>query len=73
MDFLTKAKFSKKVEETVKEKKLSYIDAVIHICEEFTIDPSTVKKFLNDIVRSKIEVEAQKLNMLPKEGNSLPI
>lgn len=70
-NFLTKAKFSKKVIETVSSKKLSYMDAVIDICEEHDIEISDVKKFLNNVIKSKIETEAQDLNFLPK-GNELP-
>lgn len=72
-NFLTKSKFSKKVEKIVSETRLSYMDAVIHICEAHNIDPGDVKKFLNDIVKGKIEAEARALNFLPKEGNQLPI
>lgn len=71
-NFLTKGKFSKMVEQTVLEKKLSYIDAVVHICEEHQIDPGDVKKFLNNMVRDKIEAEAKALNLLPR-GAELPI
>jgi len=72
-DFLTKAKFSRKVTEEVSQKKLSYMDAVIHICEEHTIDPGDVKKFLSNAIKEKIEAEARSLHFLPKEGNELPV
>ncbi len=71
-NFLTKGKFSKMVEQTVFEKKLSYIDAVVHICEKHDVDPSDVKKFLTTVVKDKIEAEAKALNFLPK-GAELPI
>jgi len=73
LDFLTKAKFSRKVEETVKRTKLNYMDSVLHICEEYDLDPSDVKKFLSNIIRDKIEAEAKALNFLPREENTLPI
>jgi hypothetical protein len=71
-NFLTKAKFSKKVESVHLQKKISYIEAVIDICEEHDIDPGQVKKFLNNTIKEKIEIEAKDLNFLPK-GNELPI
>jgi cell division ATPase FtsA len=71
-NFLTKAKFSKKVEQTVMEKRLSYIDSVVHICEQQNIEPEDVKKFLTKQVKEKIEAEAKALNYLPK-GNELPV
>lgn len=72
-DFLTKAKFSRKVQEEVSAKRLTYIDAVIYICDEYNIDPVDVKKYLTAVVKQKIEAEARELNFLPKEGNELPI
>lgn len=73
-DFLTKAKFSRKVVDTVSSKKLSYMDAVIHICEEHDIDPGDVKKFLSNVIKEKIEAEAAQLNFLKMEkGNELPV
>ena len=37
--FLSRDKFSAQVETAVAEKKLTYLDAVLHICEEVKIDP----------------------------------
>lgn len=71
-NFLTKSKFSRKVEQTVQEKRLSYIDAVVNICDEHNIDTGDVKKFLSNVIRDKIEAEAQSLHFLPK-GNELPV
>jgi DNA-directed RNA polymerase subunit K/omega len=72
VDFLTKSKFSKKVIETVRAKKLSYMDSVLHICEEHNIDPLDVSKYLKPEIKQKIEAEAQNLHFLPK-GNELPV
>lgn len=70
-DFLSKAKFSRLVASTVQDKKISYMEAVLHLCEEHDIDPGEVKKFLSKAIKEKIEVEAQQLNFLPK-SNALP-
>jgi len=64
--FLTKPKFSKLVEETVLAKKLSYMDAIIHICEKNSIELEEVKKFISPIIKDKLEAEARKLNYLPR-------
>lgn len=65
-EFNTKSKFSKLVEQAVIENKLGYIDAVLHICEKYGVEPSEVKKFLSYQVRDKIEAEATALNFLSK-------
>ena len=68
--FLTKAKFATMVEHTVAKKQMSYMDAVIHLCEENDIDPLDVRKFISVIIKDKIAGEAVTLNLLAG-GNQL--
>ena len=65
-NFLTKAKFSKLVEQTVIEKRLSYMDAIVWLCEENSIEIEDCRKCINPIIKSKLEAEARRLNFLPK-------
>jgi hypothetical protein len=64
--FLTKAKFSKLVEMTVIEKRLTYMDAILWLCEQHKIEPEDVKKFISPIIKDKLEAEARRLNFLPR-------
>ena len=64
--------FSLKIESIVKEKKISHMDAVVLYCEKENIEIETASKLLNSALKSKIEVEAQSLNFLPKTSK-LPI
>jgi hypothetical protein len=64
--FLTKPKFSKLVEQTVIDKKISYMDAIIWLCEEHSIEIEDIRKFISPIIRDKLEAEARKLNFLPR-------
>jgi len=64
--FLTKSKFSKMVESTVIEKRLTYMDAILWLCEQNSIEPEDVKKFISPIIKDKLEAEARKLNFLPR-------
>jgi len=64
--FLTKKNFSMMVEETVKKTSLGYLDSIIHLCEENKIEVEDVKKYLNDNIKQKLEVEAMSLNFIPK-------
>lgn len=68
-NFLTKSKFTKLIETTVSELKISYMDAVLYLCEENDIEPEDVKKFISPIIRDKIEAEAMNLNFLPKQNS----
>lgn len=67
-EFLTKSKFTSLVEATVNELKLSYMDAVLHLCEKNDLEPEDMKKFVSPIIRDKIEAEAMALNFLPKQN-----
>ena len=67
--FLTKAKFSKLIEESVIDKKLSYMDAILEICEKNNIEPEDVRKFVSPIIKDKLEAEAMSLNLLPKTNS----
>ena len=68
-DFLTKSKFSKMIEEAVVQKKLSYMDAILDICEKNDIEPEDVRKFVSPIIKDKLEAEAMSLNLLPKTNS----
>jgi replication initiation and membrane attachment protein DnaB len=72
LDFMTKARFSKMVESTVINKQLSYMDAIIHLCEQYQIEIEDCKKYVSPVIKQKLEVEAMRLNFFP-QGNELPI
>mgnify|MGYP003323718891 FL=1 len=65
-NFLTKSKFTKLIESTVSELKISYMEAVLHLCDKNDIEPEDVKKFISPIIKGKVEAEAMQLNYLPK-------
>ena len=60
------------VEQIVKDKELSYMDAVLYYAQVLELEPEAMAKMLNQSVKDKIEVEAQSLNMLKKTAK-LPI
>lgn len=68
-EFLTKSKFGKMIEEAVVQKKLSYMDAILDICEKNDIEPEDVRKFVSPIIKDKLEAEAMSLNLLPKTNS----
>mgnify|MGYP001422203006 FL=1 len=67
-EFLNKSKFSSMVEASAYDKNLSYMDAVIDVCEDTNIEPEDVKKFLNNVIVEKLEGEAMRLNYLPRQN-----
>ena len=60
------------IEELVKEKGLSYMDAVLYHAQVLELEPEAMAKMLNQSIKDKIEVEAQSLNMLKKTAK-LPL
>ncbi len=65
-NFLSKPKFSKLVEDTVRAKRISYMDAILWLCEEHSIEVEDCRKFINSIIKDKLEAEARRLNFLPR-------
>jgi hypothetical protein len=57
------------IEEAVVQKKLSYMDAILDICEKNDIEPEDVRKFVSPIIKDKLEAEAMSLNLLPKTNS----
>ena len=71
---MTSKEFSLKIENIVKEKKISYMDAVVWYCEQNDIDTGTVSNLISKSLKEKIKLEATNLKMLkfPKCGQ-LPV
>lgn len=67
-----RSKFSNQIEAIVLSHKLSYIEAIMHHCEETGMEVEVAATLLNDIVKSRIEAEAQELRYLPR-GSALPL
>ena len=66
--------FSLKIESIVREKHISYMDAVVWFCEQNEIDTGTVSSMINKSLKEKIKIEAQERNMVkfPRSGK-LPL
>jgi len=60
--------FSLYIEQIVKEKKCTYLDAVLKYCEENYIDPQDIKSLINKSLKQKIESDFIDMNYLPKQA-----
>ena len=66
--------FSLKIESIVKEKRISYMDAIIWYCDTNDLDVGTVNSMINKSLKEKIKDEAINLRMLKeKRGGVLPL
>jgi predicted CopG family antitoxin len=66
--------FSDEIEKLVRDKKMEYIDAVVHFCQTNTLDIETAAQFIknNSKLKAHIQLEAEDLHYLPK-SSKLPI
>lgn len=67
-NFMNKAAFTKLVEQAVFGMKLSYMDAILHVCDEQGIEPEDAKKYVSVVVKEKLEAEAISLHFLPSQN-----
>ena len=66
--------FSLKIESIVKDKRITYMDAVIDYCNNNDIDLSTVNPMINKSLKEKIKSDAINLKMIKeKKGGRLPV
>ena len=70
---LTPNKFALIVENIVKDKKISYIDAILEYCKDNEIDPSNTRSMINKTLKEKIAYEAQNLKYVEGEGSKTTI
>ena len=67
-------KFAMNIESIVKEKKIPYMDAVVKFCEDNDIDLATVGPLINKSLKEKIQLEAEKLNLIERSSTAtLPL
>lgn len=60
------------IERTVAARKISFMEAVLELCEEEGIDVTMVSKHLSQPIKENIEREAMEVNLLPRR-KSLPL
>jgi hypothetical protein len=65
-NILNKASFTQMIERLVHQHKMTYMEAILHLCDERQIDPLDIGKLVSPVIKSKVEAEAQGKNLLPK-------
>ena len=73
--FFSAAGFAQEIESLVqKNKDMNYIDAIIHFCDQNSIDVENVPKLISKPLKEKIKYEAQELNFLKRSSRAkLPL
>lgn len=63
---LTPAHFSREVNQLVEQKKFTYIDAVLFVCENRGLNPENVADLIGANIRDKLRQEGENLHLLSK-------
>ena len=73
--FFCPARFAEAIEKLVLlNKDMNYIDAIVHFCEQNSIDVESVPKLISKPLKEKIKYDAQQLNFMKKTSRAkLPI
>lgn len=72
--FLCPSRFAQEIEKIVQYDNTSYIDSIIHFCEQNSIDLEMVSKLISKPLKDKIKQEAIELNFLKKTSKAkLPL
>ena len=68
----TSMKFMEDIEHLVQRTMMSYIDAVLHYCEENHLEPETAGQLVGGKLKQQIQEEAEDLHLV-KRSAKLPI
>ena len=63
---ITPKKFAIIVDELVRTKRLTHLEAIIYYCEQNLIEPDTITKWIDRSLKEKLQADAEALHYLPK-------
>ena len=58
--------FTEIIEDIVMNKRMTYLDAISHYCQETKMEPETAGKLVQGVLKQKVREEAIDLHFLPK-------
>jgi len=64
--------FMENIENLVQKTKMTYIDAVMHYCEENKLEPETAGKMIGGKLKQNIQDEAEDLHLIERTSK-LPL
>jgi len=66
--FKSSNEFSMYIEQTVRDRNISHMEAILEYCRENFIEPEDIAKLVSKSLRDKLEVNFQDENYLPKKA-----
>ena len=73
LQVITQEMFFEMIEDRIVKAKMSYVDAIVDICEKKNIDIESIPKLIDAKLRKILKNEALNLNMIKRSGRKLPI
>ena len=64
--FISKDKFAEEIEALVLRTDMNYIDAIVHYCEQNSIELDGISKLISKPLKEKLRYDATELNFLKK-------
>ena len=64
--------FMENIENLVQKTKMTYLDAIMHYCEETKLEPETAGKMIGGKLKQNIQDEAEDLHLIERTSK-LPI
>ena len=73
--FFCPTRFAEEIEKLVLlNKDMNYIDAIVHFCEQNSLDLESVPKRISKPLKEKIKCDAQELNFMKRTSRAkLPV
>ena len=73
--FFCPTRFAQEIESLVlKYSDMNYIDAIVHFCEQNSLDLESVPKLISKPLKEKIKYDAQQLNFMKRTTRAkLPV
>ena len=73
--FFCPTRFAQEIEQLVLlNKDMNYIDAIVHFCDQHSLDLESVPKLISKPLKDKIKRDAQELNFMKKSSRAkLPL
>ena len=73
--FFCPARFAEEIEKLVLlNADMNYIDAIVHFCEQNSLDLESVPKLISKPLKEKIKCDAQELNFMKRTSRAkLPV
>ena len=73
--FFCPTRFAQEIEQLVLlNKDMNYIDAIVHFCDQNSLDLESVPKLISKPLKEKIKYEASELNFLKRSSRAkLPL